>query len=202
MGYEPPNYVDNIKGWDTIQGLGKEYLGSLEKQATVKHDAESKYVGQQTADIAALRLKAARAQAGGRGLLGGGAGLAQARQGAIERGMAESQVGADYATKIQAAAEEAAGADTQVIEEKQKMAAQAAMRQSKISAAVQRAREITAEDTKNIYFYTQDDKAKTAKRIRSEVLAMEQDPEVLQAVESYLQQLQSANQDTAGTWDW
>lgn len=210
------NYSGANASWNQQQNLNSQYGASLDAQGAALQQ------GVNTADsnigtfdkgtaqgLDAIQGQSARASANGQGLYGGGRGLSMLRSAALQRGQAEGQFNSQQAqarNALSVAANQArmqqAQGNTEIIGEKQKILQQQAARQGHMNTALDSARGIADSIAKNQWFTVNDtDKANMVKRIRSEVLSNETDPQTIQAVEEFISQIQNGTYNAPGKID-
>jgi hypothetical protein len=97
------------------------YLTSVQGQADVAARAPAELAADREKAVAALRYNMAQSASQGRGLMGGGAGLAASRQLSRERGVGQSEIQNRYTQALQEAAARAAGAQSEVYAERQRV---------------------------------------------------------------------------------
>ena len=189
------NYLQSRK-------LQDQYLQTIQGQVGAANQAVKAQQDAQQANLANLRAQAAQALAGGRGLLGGGRGLALQRQSALSTGLAQGQARTQGEQAIAAARQNAAAAQTQAITEQQKVLQAEEQRQANIQTAVSSARAIFNDEVKKQHVtWSAEDRARTIARIRSEVLTKEQDPEVIAQVNQLMSDINSGKENAPGLID-
>lgn len=155
--------------------------------------------------VQAIQGNAARAQAGGQGLYGGGRGLALMRSAALQTGQAEGAYQSQQSMAHNALLAEAAlqqqklaQGQTEIAGEKQKILQAQAGRQAKLNSALASAQSIINAEKGTIYT-NEADKIRMVNRIRQEVLANETDPQVINAVKQLIYGLGSGSYDIKGS---
>lgn len=124
-----PTYAEtvataNIKAQERAQQEAADkagYLESVQGQADVAARAPAELAEDREKAVSALRYNMAQSASQGRGLLGGGGGLAASRQLSRERGVAQSEIQNRYTQALQEAAARAAAAQSEVFAERQRI---------------------------------------------------------------------------------
>ena len=155
--------------------------------------------------LAALRRQAAQTLYANRGSLGGGGGLAALQQGAASAGQTQmnavAQANAQRAALAQEGQQAQLGAQGQIAEaaaQKYRIFQDQQNRQNRINQALSAAEDAAKHAIGGFgLFVTQADREKQAKAIRQQVLATETDPEVINAVNQFINNLGSYNNPSA-----
>jgi hypothetical protein len=122
--YKADVAAGNVAATDWKAKLDKEretYLQSLQGQADTLAGAPAKLAKQREEALQALRYNMAQSASQGRGLLGGGAGLASSRQYARERGVGEGETRSRFTQAEQEAMNAAAAGASEVSAERARM---------------------------------------------------------------------------------
>jgi hypothetical protein len=189
-------------------------LGALSKQQDIAgHTADlwsgiAKANERQSADaMNALRRQAATNLYANRGSLGGGGGLAAMQQADQSAGYALSNMAAQQEANRAALAQQGQqaqlGAQQQIAQaagERYRILQDQQQRQIRINQALDAARQVMQRHA-GTFFTTDADRQKAAGDIQREVLATESDPQVIAAVQNYLQNLRSGQEKTPNTID-
>lgn len=153
----------------------------------------------------ALRRQAATGLYANRGSLGGGGGLAAAQQSDTNTGYALGNMAAQQAAqRAQLAAQGqqaqigAQGQIAQAAGERYRILQDQQQRQHRINAAIDAARQVMQRNAGTIYT-TSGDKDRAAKQIQTEVLGTESDPQVIAAVQQYIDSLRSGQENVPNT---
>lgn len=178
--------------------LNKQRLDSIGLQVSKLEAAPEAITQAETANIQNIRRDQGAILARGRGLLGGGGGLAMLRSAAQQRQGQETDTRANFEMQRQAAIEKAAAARTEYLGEQQKSADAEAIRSINAQKAVARAQEILQAEEKAQYFtWNEEDRNRTADAILAEY-ANETDPIVLKAVQDYAYKVRTGQIGGAG----
>lgn len=202
------------QAWQAQQEALQTGLGALQGQIAEAGKTGDIWANLQKAGEAqtkqgmdALRRQAAQALYASRGSLGGGGGLAglqqQQQASAANMTQAVTQANAQRAQLAAQAQQAQMGAQEQIAQAagaRYKMLQEQTQRQNRINQALDAARQVMQRNAGTIYT-TADDKKRAADQIRSEVLAVETDPAVIQAIEGYISDLTSGRENVAGTID-
>ena len=208
----PMSIEDKHASWVQQQGayqtgldaLGNE-IGQAQKTGDIWSNIQKAGEAQTQQGMSALRKQAATNLYANRGSLGGGGGLAGLQQAqsksAADLTAATTQANAQRAQLADQAQQAQLGAQQQIAQaagQRYKMMQEQGQRQVRVNQAVDLARQIMQRNAGTIYT-TANDKKKAIDQIRSEVLSVETDPAVQQAVENYIAALKSGEEDVPNT---
>ncbi|CAB4161970.1 hypothetical protein UFOVP777_14 [uncultured Caudovirales phage] len=167
--------------FDALQAKKKEILDSLQGQQKA-YDQAPEALRQAAIDtIANTRANTGKSLAAGRGLTGGGRGVALMSQVAQDRGLQEGATNAQYTERIQNALAQAAQARTNILEEQGKnLQLETDRGKDAIAAAAQAETDWqTAMDNTTVFTDSDATKARNALYAKA---ALEADPTVAQAI--------------------
>jgi len=187
-----------------LGALGNE-IGQAQKTGDIWSNIQKAGEAQTQQGMSALRKQAATNLYANRGSLGGGGGLAGLQQAqsksAADLTAATTQAYAQRAQLAGQAQQAQLGAQQQIAQaagQRYKMMQEQGQRQVRVSQAIDSARQIMQRNAGTIYT-TSNDKNKAIDQIRAEVLSVETDPAVQQAVENYIAALKSGEEDVPNT---
>lgn len=190
-------------------GLGA--LGQQQKLAGQTGDIWSSIAraneSQGTEAMNALRRQAVTSLNANRGSLGGGGGLAALQQADQSTGYAlgnmAAQQEAQRAQLAQQGQQAQIGAQGQIAQaagERYRILQDQQQRQHRINAALDAARQVMQRHA-GTFFTTNADRLKATNDIQREVLGTESDPQVIAAVQQYVDGLRNGNESTPNTID-
>lgn len=190
--------------WQQQQDLGQQKISNLQQQADMAQQGVGTLEQARDQGLQQAAMRSQQAIGAGRGMLGGGRGLAVLRQAAQERAAGEAGIRQQAAAGIQAQRQAAIGAQGEAIDEKAKMLQASAAQQTAITDALARAQAIFASEAKaQTFSFTDADRARTAKRINDEILANPgaMNPLAVAKVKEYVARILSGEDNAQGVID-
>lgn len=180
------------------QSAQEEYLSSLEDEAKAAAGAPEKLRQAAIDTIANTRAQTGKVLAQGRGMLGGGRGLALLQQAAQDRGLQEGATQAQFSERIQQAVQDAARARSEMLSEKGKAFQLEQARGASVQRAHDEAVDIGKEYAQNQYYMSDDDYNEVANLIRKQA-SYKTDPAEQQAMLDYADKVARGEVDFADT---
>ena len=161
--------------------LGKRYLGETAKEVAVREKAPEALRQAAIDSIAHTRANTGRVVAAGRGMQGGGRGLALMGQAAQDRGLQEGATNAAYTEKINEAVAQAAQARRELTQEEGKALIAETARGANAQSAASAAETDWQTAMDNVTVFTDADAAKVRNALYAKA-SQEMDPAVAAAI--------------------
>lgn len=188
--------------WAAEQAAQQAKMQNLEGQVSTYQQGVTNLGLAQAKAQQALRARSDQAMAGGRGMLGGGRGLAMLQQAALTRGAQEGEQGIAQQQAMQQAILQAKGAEGELLQEKANVLKQGAISQQRANQSVSQAKKILDDVAGDQYFtFTDDDRKAVVNRIATELLASEADPTVRKALVDYMNKVLTGQENASGLYD-